>query len=235
MRNYTILFIILSYCGQLLATSFVPLSIKDQIKDSDGVIHGKVESLEPVSGENGRIFTKVSIRPEKWLALERPENSLFEVYYPGGVIDGVAQLTHGSPKFELGEEVVLLVRKKSGSMWVNNLAMGKYDIKRVGDKRALINNVFPGRPNIGQMEMDSFFILAQEIKGQKVSYKFKTKAEVLAQQVENNTRRGRKIASINNEASQFSEGSDSSQGMLWPVLLLGFIFIGVSFIRRRFS
>jgi hypothetical protein len=211
----------------VFATTFVPVSIKNQIKESHGIIKGEVHTMESIELENGKIATKVEIYIDKYMNVE-VNDDLAAVYFPGGTLGDIKREVEGAPKFSVGEKIVLFTKKIEERNWVQNLGLGKFSIKRVGSNYILVNQVFPQLANVGQMSLDNFLNLAQRVKSKKFVERYKDKYELSNEKqarahVHKKTKRS--IASV--------EGVDSSSKFqtFWLVFILG--FLGVFFAIRR--
>ena len=105
MRKHIVLLLIFaSQAG--FATTFKPVSVKVQIKESQGIIEGVVDRIEYLDGEDGRIETKVVIFTNKWIGVTPQEESYTEVFYPGGRIGDKEYKVQGAPKLNVGENVI---------------------------------------------------------------------------------------------------------------------------------
>ncbi len=218
MSRYLILLVLLA--SQVDATTFVPLSIKKQISDSSGVLEAEVINSEAVELEDGQIFTKVFLKANKWIGVS-PDHYHIDVYLPGGTVGDKSLRVDGTPKFTMGEQVVLMIKTHEGKNYLMNLGLGKFSIKKFGNTRILVNSIFPKAPKVGQMPLETFYKLAKRIKGQRFQNRFKDKYEL---HVEKESRKvkiaktGRSIASVESKITQ----EDSKVSTIWILLLFGF-------------
>jgi hypothetical protein len=230
MRNYLYLLSLFTLTSIAHATTFVPISIKNQIKESDGVIQGEVISV--TSEKNGnRIVSKVTLLADKWIGLS-PSESFIDIYYPGGKIGETVIEIKGSPKFEIGENVVLFTKKHKEKDWVNNLGLGKFSLKNMGEKKVLVNQIFPGHPQVGQMGIKRFYDLSEWVKKKKFKERFKDKYELNlekeSQALYKTKSRGRSIASVSE-----AEETQNKLPAIWLVVILGALGLIVGVIRKR--
>ena len=230
MIKLLILFVLLSLTNTwVFATTFVPLSIKKQIQSSDGIVIGEVINTTSYEHESGRVFTRAFVKADKWMG-NRVSNNHIEINYPGGKIGTQVFKVHGAPKFENGEKVVLFTKNLNGNVFVNNLGLGKFSVKNFGKSQIMVNQVFPNMPEVGQMEIESFYQLSVSIKQEKFNERFKNKYErniekqTSIKKVDSNSR---KIASIkkNKEKDELAT--------YWLVIVLGLLSIGVSILRKK--
>lgn len=218
MRKYIILILTLGY-NLSHATTFTPVTIKKQISQSHGVIKGEVSLVESFKRENGEIVTKVELYTDKWIGVDT-DNNLVSVYYPGGRVGDEVQLIEGSPRFELGESVVLFTKEINGQHWVQNLGLGKFSVKRVGSNYIMVNQIFPKIVNVGQLSLESFYNLTQRLKNTKFKERIKDKYELnkekQARAHMQRSKTKRSIASVTpskDEAEKFE--------IFWLILILG--------------
>jgi len=235
MRNLKIAMFIFMISFQAMATLFQPISVKKHLIESSGVIEGEIVSIESELGENDKIVTRVILRPDKWIGnLEMPETDEVSILYPGGQVGNQVRKIEGVPDFALGESVVVFIRNHDGEKWVSNLGLGKYSIKRMGNEKIIVNQIFPTEPNMGQMSLKNFYQIAQEVKEQKFSYRFKEKYELYNEQdmidTVKNQKDGRAIASVDEH-----EESASKFNPFWLVFFLGFLGLFVAIIKKRES
>jgi hypothetical protein len=215
MSKCLILFILFSI--QVSATTFVPLSIKKQISDSSGVLVGEVINSQAFETKDGQILTKIFLKANKWIGVN-PDHYHTEVYFPGGTVGDKSVQVSGTPKFVMGEQVVLMLKNYQGKNYLMNLGLGKFSIKKFGNTKILVNAIFPKEPKVGQMPLETFYKLAKRIKGERFQTRFKDKYEL---QVESESRkvkvdkRGRKIASVESRITQ----EDSKASTIWILLL----------------
>lgn len=231
MSNILKLFIFLM-SFQAIATTFVPISIKKQIKESDGLVKGEVTAIESIIHQ-GKIATKVTLHADKWIGLDPDEYGFVDLYYPGGQVDDQVVEVGGSPQFDLGEDVILFVKLHKKNYWVNNLGLGKFSIKKIGPKEIIVNQIFPNHPNVGQMRLTKFYELSQWVKKDKFTERFKDKYELNQEKHSRNfhqgKRKGRSIASVTGkeklEQHKFSA--------IWLVLILGLLVLLFGFLRKK--
>ena len=65
---------------------------------------------------------------------------------------GVLYHVDGSPTFESGKEIVLLLNKTSHGFVPTNLTLGKYEIIRSAGVQYLKSSVFPNHPRLGKIK-----------------------------------------------------------------------------------
>lgn len=229
MRNYIILLALTLSIPQAFGTTFLPVPIKKQIVESYGIVKGEVVAVNSEEDEKGRIVTKLFLRADKWIGVQPKDNHL-EILYPGGQLGDRVQLVHGSPKFKSGEKVVLFLKKNNESLWVQNLALGKFMIRKYGTSDVLINSVFPNHSKVGQIPLASFYDLASSIKKKEFKERFKDKYELQTEKYayQNIGKSTRAIASVGK-----IEEAEEQISISWLIALLGIIGGVFTFVRRR--
>ena len=192
-------FYILSYgiIPGALATLFVPLSVEEKVKDSDAVILGVVMSSH-FKKSKGRIITAITLDIQKSVGLQFNQmvsKKNFKVYYPGGEWEGLIRKIEGAPRFEIGEEVILLLRHRKGAFWIHYLASGKFSKIIRNGQEFLISPVFSDEMGVGLIPFSDFQRILEEghLQG-PLSYVPSEKAAVIAQK---NKRGSRNLATDN--------------------------------------
>lgn len=210
----------------LMATTFSPVTIRDQLKGAEGVVQGEVVAVSSERDEELGIISKVFLKADRWIGVDVVDNHV-ELYFPGGELGDEGSLVHGAPKFKQGEKVIVLTNPHNGRSWVQSLGLGKFTIKKVGHTKVAVNQIFPNMPDVGQMRLKSFLSMARELKGEKFKERFKDKYErehVRSTTSSSHEAQGRSIASIG-QAGDGKSGEKPSP--LWLVLLLGALGVGV--------
>lgn len=230
--NKLIILFILSFISSSYATTFVPISAKEQVKRSDYLIRGIVISSQTEEHEFFKVVTRVEMRVEQGLGFgEVP--SLIDVYYPGGNYEGQFIKIEGAPKLELGESVVLVLNNHKDQYWVSNLGLGKYSLKRVGEDYMMVNQIFPEHPEFGHIPFSRFVKIAENVKNKKFAMRSKTRFELEAEKrihvATNKKQNSRGIASV--EPAKDEE----SFPVIWLVFIFGALGVGVQFSRRKKS
>ena len=114
--------------GTARASTFVEIPMPDFVRAAEAIVLGSVESLESVSTVDGRIYTYVTLELEEVLKGGLTSSSV-TLKQPGGRVGDRRLVVDGSPRFRLGERVlVYLTRAADGSLHSSHLAMGKFGI-----------------------------------------------------------------------------------------------------------
>lgn len=133
VRGLTLLTSLLC-AGAALATTMVPLDLKQLTERADRVVLARVESATSRWTEaHDAIFTEVTLRVERSYKGPLKAGDTFVVRREGGAVDGIGQRVFGAPHFAAGEEVVVFVEPRGGADWVVGMAQGKLRVTRLPD------------------------------------------------------------------------------------------------------
>lgn len=111
------------------------LDVDGLVQRSNLVLRGKVEGSESSWDDSGRrIFTRTRIRVKELLftreGVRATVGSVVEVHCPGGAVGKIGQMVPGSPRFVLGEEVLLFLESTPQGWWTPvGLSLGKFSIR----------------------------------------------------------------------------------------------------------
>lgn len=215
-----------------IGSTFVPISIKKQVKESDAIVYGKVINSESIPDAGG-VVTRVFIRTDKWLGLEVSNNHI-EVLYPGGTLENIATSVAGTPTFREGEQVVIfLSQDKKGRYWGRNLGLGKYSEKNFGDGKILVNEIFPSHPKMGQIPSRYFFNLVPKLKAKEFTVRSKDKYEIQElrsrSRIKAEKKYGRSVAGVSNRKEEESRNTIS---IFWLLVILG-LMGGFSVLKNK--
>ena len=215
--------------SNVYGTTFVPISLKEQVSKSDSMVHGTVVSKVYEPHDFFGAVTKIEVRPESVLGLPSAQ-TVVEVYYPGGELQQEKIAVPGAPEVQVGEKLVLILNDHKKGLWVSNLGLGKYSLKRVGDDWVMINQIFPDHPEIGHMKLSRFKKLAEKIKTNKFVMREKTKLEYEQKQVSSESANSRKIASVPSESN-----SRDDFPIVWLVFIFGALGLGMQLSKKKKS
>ena len=103
--------------GQFSFAQFIPISMEQKVQSSDLIVEGKVISQETFKSEDGYIFTRNRIKPEKVLKGDIGETRELEIITRGGELDGVVETWSHFLTLEVGHYGVFFLKrdKKSGN------------------------------------------------------------------------------------------------------------------------
>lgn len=216
------------------ATTFIRQDIQKQLSDSTAVVYGKYVGQIARRLPNGNIVTEVSIELVESVGVdERFQRNPreFKAIYPGGEWLGVVHYVTGTPRFKIGEEVVLLLKQNSQGFWVNNLALGKYNVLSKNNDKFISSSVFPNDSNLGNIDFEKFKKMVQKRfkKGLQRSGKLNTSIGLLDKADSGTTKmdRGDQPADYSEKPAfsggSLSTGADSSSWLIVVLLLLGLV------------
>ena len=156
--NYFLIITCILFPSFLKATLLKPLSIEEHLTNSSAVIHGhyKEKLGSKKDSTTGFIFTEHSLDLIATAGLNEREIPDHKFVTHGGEYEGITQEIEGSPTFNKGEEVVLLLRKTRSGYVVNNLSLGKYEVTSRDGRKILVNSAFPGNDTLSNISLDQF-------------------------------------------------------------------------------
>ncbi|MGE5174979.1 MAG: hypothetical protein ACM3JJ_01280 [Hyphomicrobiales bacterium] len=119
----------LAFAATASATTVLKLSLKDLAKKSDAIVLARVEDQVSRYEANKEIFTYYTLRVLEPVKGAKNEQSIV-VRQIGGIVDNIASVVPGTPRFQNGEEVVVFLTQKdaTGYPWVMGLQQGKYTV-----------------------------------------------------------------------------------------------------------
>ena len=85
--------------------------LERSVARADAAVRGEVTSVEPVWSEDGHVHSLVEIRVDEWLAGDGPSHLLME--RPSGVMPDLGTYVPGDPRFEAGQNLILLLADRS--------------------------------------------------------------------------------------------------------------------------
>lgn len=224
---FLIVLIVNSVC---YATTFVPISIKQQVMESESIVKGVVVSETYEEHPTFGVVTGVKIKADRHLGFETGVGEDIQVFYPGGKLAGQGVLIPGSPKFKAGEKVVVFLKNQHAKSWVNNLGVGKFSIKNIGTEEIIVNQIFPEHPEAGHMPLKRFYSLVEKIKKQPFKERLKDRFEVEQEKLVLHKRQARSPASF----TKPKEANDKIPAY-WLVIILGFLGVAISTMRNKKS
>ena len=129
------LFALLLAAFPSVATTMLALDLPGLTRTSDAVVQGMVRRVESRwTGDKLRIITEVDVEVTDAL---KGEARAVRLVNPGGVVGDVGQMVHGSPQFQVGEEVVVFLEKRPGDTFlVTGMSQGKFRVVRSSDGKA---------------------------------------------------------------------------------------------------
>lgn len=226
-----LLFLVIYFSFNLYASTFLKVSIKDQVKYSDNIIIGEVLGLESEVQDNF-IITKLSLRADKWLS-STTHSEVVELSFPGGQVGDKFLKIEGAPEFSKGEKVLIFAKDDNGQLWINNLGLSKFTIKNLGKSKIIVNQIFPDIPDVSQMQLSTFYKLVEDVKGVKLQErridKYESSIKKHSYIDKENSKGSREPASINNVDKAY----DHKFTIFWLLILLSSLLILKKVINKK--
>ena len=124
-----LLFVLLVWSHTTGATTLLRLDLDDLTGESSAVVYGKIVASR-VEWNSGRtlIYTVYTVAPTEYL--KGRLGPVFELYEPGGVLDGLQMSVAGAPAFSVGQEAVLFVwTDPHGQHQVTGFEQGAFPVR----------------------------------------------------------------------------------------------------------
>ncbi len=113
------------------ATTIAALTLDEIAAAADEIVHGEVISVSAAQ-EDGRILTRVLIRPDECYVNDGPEPETIDVVVLGGRAENLTTIVHGTESYTVGEEVVVfLSRNPSGTFTSYAMSHSKFSVVEV--------------------------------------------------------------------------------------------------------
>ena len=139
---------------QAQATVAIDMDIDALSAQATHIVHGKIQSIESHQ-QKGQINTVVTLEVKRWSKYPspstRPKTFAFEI--PGGTSGDLSQVVPGTPRYHVGQEVVLFLWQPSPARTprLMGLSQGSYHIED-GPKGKLASR---DRKDIGLVKKDT--------------------------------------------------------------------------------
>jgi len=113
-----------------LATTFAQTTEAERVARADLAIRGTVVEMWAEQDTAGRVLTRVMIEPEQVLKGQAPDGAVV-VTQPGGEVAGLRTVVEGTARFNVGEQVVVLLQYKErfDNYVLINMVQGKYTVR----------------------------------------------------------------------------------------------------------
>ncbi len=136
------------------ATSFAPVPFEKQLREADGVIEGRFISASTIKISNDQVLTQAQFKVLSSAGFAQGEmlnKQNFTIVYPGGNWQGITYSVPGVPKFSSDEDVFLVISRGPNGFTLNNLGLSKYKVITDGTEKALVSEIFPNDPELGNI------------------------------------------------------------------------------------
>jgi hypothetical protein len=161
MKNKILIFLLLF--GIVPATRLFGLTVEyigleRMTKESQIIVYGKVLSSYSV-WEDKSIFTYTTIEIKELIKGEYRSQKIV-VKQMGGTVGYISQVVDGSPKLEIGKEVVLFLRDWKGAYWIHSIVLGHFQVYEENGKKYAVNNL----NNVGLVDPITKKLITDESK-----------------------------------------------------------------------
>lgn len=131
------------------AAQQVPMSIEALTTKADAVIHGKVTGITCKRDSTGRIFSEIRLNLIDNIIGQR-KSKKFQLVHGGGILGSKRSGSIVSPRFKIGEEVVVFVVYNSrGEAVPVGQNQGRFEVFRTAEHdAAMVRNPFHGSPKL---------------------------------------------------------------------------------------
>lgn len=115
------------------------IGLERMTKESQIIIYGKVLSFYSVwEGHSIYTYTTVEI---KELIKGNFSSKKIVVKQMGGTVGYISQIIDGTPKLEIGKEVVLFLRDWKGAYWIHSIVLGHFQVYEENGKQFAVNSL----------------------------------------------------------------------------------------------
>lgn len=115
------------------------ISLDRMTKESQLIVYGKVISQYSI-WEDKSIYTYTTIEIYDVLKGNYKSKKVV-VKQMGGTVGYISQVVDGTPKLELGKEVVLFLRYWKGAYWIHSIVLGHYNVIEEKGKKFVFNDL----------------------------------------------------------------------------------------------
>lgn len=115
------------------------ISLDRMTKESQLIVYGKVISQYSI-WEDKSIYTYTTIEIYDVLKGNYKSNKVV-VKQMGGTVGYISQVVDGTPKLELGKEVILFLRDWKGAYWIHSIVLGHYNVIVEKGKKFVFNDL----------------------------------------------------------------------------------------------
>jgi hypothetical protein len=113
------------------ASTMLALDLTELARSADVVVVAEVLGLQAEPARGG-IVTRVLVRVETQVAGQSSAGDELELLIPGGELDGLGMLVHGSPRLEPGRRYLLFLRQHTPEYRIVGLAQGALPLQPSG-------------------------------------------------------------------------------------------------------
>jgi hypothetical protein len=161
MKNKILIFLLLFGIvpvTRLFGLTVEYIGLERMTKESQIIVYGKVLSSYSV-WEDKSIFTYTTIEIKELIKGEYRSQKIV-VKQMGGTVGYISQVVDGSPKLEIGKEVVLFLRDWKGAYWIHSIVLGHFQVYEENGKKYAVNNL----NNVGLVDPITKKLITDESK-----------------------------------------------------------------------
>lgn len=231
IKTLTTILFCLSFMSS--ATTFKPTSAERLVYEAEAVVHAVFQNETYKMLPSGQVVTEGSFSVIRSAGLNPNEivnKNTFKIMYPGGLWHGIVYKVYGSPRFNPGEEVVLLLNKSSFGYSVHSLTAGKYKVIRErGNSPKLISSAFPNHEKFGEMDFSRFNLILANRFGSGFDEGHSDKFVYTKQIVTDHKNEYEEEVARRQPASEEERGPFNSNSTIWLAIIFG--VMGALFLR----
>lgn len=124
---------------QLSALTVEYIGLERMTRESQIVVYGKVLSSYSI-WEDKSIYTYTTIEIKELIKGEYKSQKIV-VKQMGGTVGYISQVVDGTPKLEIGKEVVLFLRDWKGAFWIHSIVLGYFQVYEENGKKYAVNSL----------------------------------------------------------------------------------------------
>lgn len=220
-----LIILLLMGLNQMSATSFIPIPVEEQLRDSDGIIIGVAKSSASRKNEHEQIVTDYKIKVTSYVGLKNvaPINQqLLTLTVPGGKWNGVITKRWGTPEIKTEKEFLAIVTKQHATYELLNSGLSFFTKERNSD--VWKSSFFSSLNGVGNIIHDDVIYEAEKIFG---SEHLAIKSD---KQVYKRKKSSRSPASV-----EIDPGKKEFEGVftIWLFLSMAFLLVVSQYIIRR--
>lgn len=215
------------------ATTFKPTPAERLVYEAEAVVHAVFQNETYKMLSSGQVVTEGSFSVIRSAGLNPNEivnKNTFKIMYPGGLWHGIVYKVYGSPRFNPGEEVVLLLNKSSFGYAVHSLTAGKYKVIRErGHSPKLISSAFPNHEKFGELDFSKFNSILANRFGSGFDEGHSDKFVYTKQIASDNKNEYEEEVVRRRPANEEDRGPFNSNSTIWLAIIFG--VMGALFLR----
>ncbi len=139
LNSILLLFVIFVIHFNLQALTVEYIGLERMTKESQIILYGKVLSSYSV-WEDKSIYTYTTIEIKELIKGDYQSKTIV-VKQMGGTVGYISQVVDGTPKLEIGKEVVLFLRDWKGHYWIHSIVLGYFQVYAEKGIRYAVNSL----------------------------------------------------------------------------------------------